>query len=293
MNEVPVVASAEDLAALEAIGREQEQKQAAATPEEKPVTESSASSNEDEQPESDTGKEQEQNAEDFTAKGLRKRFHKLTSENRELRQAVEQLLTKANQGVADPKGEQKEQQAAVSGKPDPAKYEFGQFDPAYVEDLTDWKFEQREQAKVKAEADRKSKEQQSSLQKQQAEWLAKGSQEFEDFEEVFENVPGNPVVMAYLLRSDIGQKLAHHLGQNKAEAQRIAAMEPIEAVEALAELKFKLKTPEQPEKRVATKAPPPPANVGGRGGGKAFDPMDPATTYKEYERWANEQARRR
>jgi hypothetical protein len=289
LNEVNAIASPEVLAEINAIG--QESVQAAATPEDKPVEDTSAPE-EGEQPESETGDKQEPSADDYSAKGLRKRFHALTSKIRVLEQANAELAAKATSGAASPKAETQEQPSA--GKPDPSKFEYGQFDPAYVEALADWKYEQRDIARQQAEAKRKAEtEQQTAAQKRQ-EWVSKAVEAHEDFLEVFDStVPVSGPMAEFLLESEDGAKLAYHLGRNRDEAKRIAGLGSIAAARELTKLELKLTAPET-EKRVATKAPPPPGTVGGRGGNAgAVDLFDPKLSYKEWERAVQAAERRR
>lgn len=291
MNEVNAIASPEVLAEINAIG--QESVQAAATPEDKPAEDTSAPE-EGEQPESETGDKQEPSADDYSAKGLRKRFRELTSKIRGLEQANAELAAKATSGAASPKAETQEQPSA--GKPDPAKFEYGQFDPAYVEALADWKYEQRDIARQQAEAKRKAEtEQQTAAQKRQ-EWVSKAVEAHEDFLEVFDDeVPVSKPMAEFLLDLDdvVSAKIAYYLGQHRDEAKRIAGLGQNAAARELTKLELKLTAPET-EKRVATKAPPPPGTVGGRGGNAgAVDLFDPKLDYGTWERAMNAAERRR
>lgn len=75
-----------------------------------------------------------------------------------------------------------------------------------------------------------------------------------DFETKFSQVPVSDVGAQILARSEIGPRIANHLGQNPDVAHAIAEMEPWEQGAELRELEIKLRKP--PERRT-TKAPPP------------------------------------
>jgi hypothetical protein len=219
LNEVNAIASPEVLAEINAIG--QESVQAAATPEDKPVEDTSAPE-EGEQPESETGDKQEPSADDYSAKGLRKRFHALTSKIRELEQVNAELAAKATSGAASPKAETQEQPAQF-----PSQIRRSTSTGSlilYVEALADWKYEQRDIARQQAEAKRKAEtEQQTAAQKRQ-EWVSKAVEAHEDFEVFDSTVPVSGPMAEFLLESEDGAKLAYHLGQNRDEAKRIAGL---------------------------------------------------------------------
>lgn len=96
-------------------------------------------------------------------------------------------------------------------------------------------------------------------------------EELPDFDTVFnESVPITEIAVDFLAESEIGPRIAHHLGQNLGLARRIAALPPVKQAVELARLEAKLATP--PAKR-NTKAPKPAGRISGAGSSGTFDPQ--------------------
>jgi hypothetical protein len=108
-----------------------------------------------------------------------------------------------------------------------------------------------------------------------AEWVKKvtaAKEEFSDFDEIALNPKTllSPVTVQYL-KTKTGTdeaRVLYKLGENDgAEAKRILALDPIDQVEALGDIKRSLATPvkkEAPVIKKHTTAPPPATNLGGR-----------------------------
>lgn len=102
----------------------------------------------------------------------------------------------------------------------------------------------------------------------------------------FDAVAFNPEVTitsemaGFLRQSEQFADLAYHLGKNPDEAEKIAALPPLDQVRALVRLEDRLSAP--PPQPKTTKAPPPPPTVSGSSGaGK-----DPSRmSYEEYKRF--------
>jgi len=94
--------------------------------------------------------------------------------------------------------------------------------------------------------------------------------ELPDFDQVF--TPQTPVSdygVKFLAESDIGPKIAHHLGKNPSLASRIANLPPADQGAEFARLEYQLRTP--PPKRTS-KAPKPIKPVAAAGSQGVFDP---------------------
>ena len=89
----------------------------------------------------------------------------------------------------------------------------------------------------------------------------------------------SPVMTDLILTSDVGPDVAYHLGQNRALAAQIAAMNPVEAARAIGRIEASLS---QPKPRTETKAPDPISPVRGSAGA-ARDPSKMSVT--EYAAW--------
>ena len=93
--------------------------------------------------------------------------------------------------------------------------------------------------------------------------------ELPDFDQVFTpHTPVSDVAVEFLAESDIGPRIAHHLGKNPSLASRIAELPPAKQGVELARLEAKLATPVQ--KRTTT-APKPPRAIQSTGPSGGFD----------------------
>ena len=90
-----------------------------------------------------------------------------------------------------------------------------------------------------------------------------------EFEDKFSKVPCSDVAAEFLAESDIGPRVANHLGRNPSMAHHIANLPPAKQLVELARLEGKLMTP--PPKRT-TKAPPPTKAIQATGPAGGFDP---------------------
>jgi hypothetical protein len=168
---------------------------------------------------------------------------------------------------------------AKTGQPKFASYED------YVEDLADWKVEQREAQReatqqaerdkqTKAERDREAAAQRTSDEQTLGKTHEEGKKLFKDYDTVLfgensplERIPEASAMDRYLMRtiredSGIGAKLLYHLAKNGAVVDRIRALDADGQQEAMVELKLGLK--KAPENKPSN-APTPPATVGAHG----------------------------
>ena len=174
-------------------------------------------------------------------------------------------------------------------KPNPEDFENGAYDPAYIEALTDYKIEQRQQAdhaKTKADTDaQKTAEKEANWSKQVSE-VAKARH---DFNEVVLNNPGlaiNKVMADALKESDKGAEVAYWLGKNPGEAARIAGLTPFTAVREIGRIEERLTSskavPVEP-KRITNAAEPITPLSGKSDGAKDPSKMTDAEWY-EYDK---------
>src|SRR6185369_10068357 len=88
-------------------------------------------------------------------KTAQERFDELTREKHEARREADQLRRDADywREQAQRRETPKPPETAATkppGEPDPAKYEEGQYDPRYIEDLTSWKADQAVEKRMAA-----------------------------------------------------------------------------------------------------------------------------------------------
>lgn len=194
------------------------------------------------------------------------RIDELTRLRREAERDAEYWKGKALQ-APEPRQEPSPQPQAIA-RPDPLKYDAGEFDSQYIEDLADWKANEVVERKL-AERDA-----QSSMRESESEWnrrVTKASETMPDFEEkVILGARRNewdcsPGMGEALRASESGPELAYHLASNPVEAARISRLSPALQLMELGKLEAKLA---QPKPKTVTNAPEPPPQ--GRGSGGKF-----------------------
>lgn len=193
-----------------------------------------------------------------------KRRHQ--AEERE-RKAIEEAAY--HRGLAEgTRGKDRETTAIEPGetleKPDPDKYETT---AEYVAAMSDYS---AKKAIAEHTATLTRKQQEAETKKAQEEWtqsvnamVAKGQEEFEDFDEVTDgkNLRLTPVmVQAIMETGDMAHRIEYHLGTNKDLAQKIAGMKPLQQVKEIIKIEDTLKAASV---KITTKAPPPVTTVGG------------------------------
>lgn len=159
------------------------------------------------------------------------------------------------------------QPQADAGKPDPTTYTDGIYDPQYIEDLTDWK---TEQAVTRRFAQH---EQQSRVQSAIQTFDQKVEAEYPDGEPAgitaLRRAPASLVTQALvdlITSSEVGPKLAEHLGDNPRELSRLSAIAPHLQGREIAKLEAKLAGPPVITPKTATDAPEPAPTLRGNGG---------------------------
>lgn len=210
---------------------------------------------------------------------LRSRVRELESENERLKTPREEVRTR------EPEPEKKEAATETvrpkplatdkdkDGKPKYQTYED------FVEDLSDWKAEQRLATYEKSQAEKATKDAaQREQQKVSTAWseqVDKARKNHTDFDTVALDpalvIPPGSAVEQWCLDSEIGPEILYHFGQHRDELAAVHKMPPVQAARYLTALEAELSGEEEPEKKPPeietrrTKAPPPAAQVGGRG----------------------------
>lgn len=167
------------------------------------------------------------------------------------------------------------------------KYPLGEFDPEFIRDLTKFSINQAQTEARKTAADdaeRQRLEQEATAL--QAEWEEKrisASDRYSDYQEktqalesVFTGIDeqyGNYLAQT-LMEMEHGPDVLYHLANNPDEARRIVGLGAKKATIALGRLEAKFDSVETPQPEVRpTKAPtPPPQNKGSGGGRKTVTP---------------------
>jgi hypothetical protein len=191
-------------------------------------------------------------------------------------------------------------QAAADAKPNanakPDVKDFQTYD-AYIEALSDWKYEQRRADERVADQERSRKAAEKEILKQHASRVTKAKESLTDFDDVMAEAKDLPIsrdMHNAIVTSDLGPELAYRLAKDPGEVKRIAALPPlrqvaemgkieaaIEAEAAAAKAKAEKPADKKPDRKPL---PKPAANVGGSGGGakepKLEDPDIDMGTFK-------------
>jgi hypothetical protein len=168
-----------------------------------------------------------------------------------------------------------------------------------IEDFSD--IEEYAKAKAKHEADRTLKEhetkqrtqlQQAATQRLVGEWetkAARADSKYEDFEEVVGELKPDyrhPWTVA-VMQAENAEDVAYHLGKNIKEAQRIAALDPVGQIRAIALLEARLAA-EPAKPKEPSKAPAPINPVSSKKSVEATEIRD-GMPYKEFLKVRNKQ----
>jgi len=191
----------------------------------------------------------------------------------------------------------KKQEVAKSEAPQPTdldedgepKYKLGEFDPAFIRDLTKFTIDE-ERAKVKAEEEKTAQQKmvEAAQEELKSSWLEKvdeAEKEIPDLRdnlgkvgEAFAGIDPNygEFLAATIMTCDFGPQIMYYLSQHIDEAQKIVASGPASATLAIGRLDAKFsKAPAEKRTSKQSSAPNPPARqTKGSGGGSKTVPGD-------------------
>jgi hypothetical protein len=268
---------------------EPEAKAPVAEPDEEDDVEDADDTNVNDQAEEDKDEEPKEEGK-RRSKPAHQRIAELTAKLRQAERDLETARKPADEKVDTP--------VTTLAKPDPNaknadgsdKYEFGEADPEYLADLTDWKVEdklaQRDAKTAEDQRAAKVKEMTTGLDTAWQEKATAAVDRYPDFNKVvLESAAAGdwecgPIVAIAISASDQGADIAYHLASNPKEAaelNKIAQTDPMEAarrfgrLEARFEAKSETKAPAK-----LTEAPEPPQHRA-RGGSGKFE-VDGSTT---------------
>lgn len=211
--------------------------------------------------------------------GFQKRIDDLTRRQRELERDRDAWREAYMRGEKPGKDDAGEPQRA----PKPRLADFDD-DEAYQEAFVDWKLEQRE-------AERKLRDREQELQRakqQPVQEAVKAIREAdEDAFSALQDLPAlSETTLVAIADADDPAKVAHWLGENPDEAQRLFGLSPSKTGREIAKIEARLSQTQQKPK--TTNAPPPPKQVKGSGSVQ----KDPTKmSYEEYKAWRNGEAR--
>lgn len=239
-------------------------------------------------------------------KTAQERINELTAKVRQKEREFEALLAKLDapkqeqkpEVKPEPKGEPTPDDLLENGDP---KYALGEFDPAFIRDLTRFTFAQEAEAtRIKEEETRALQEKQENERQLATEWQGKLTKAAEKYEDFFPKIAAleadfgglDPAYGEYLAKTimslDYGTDVLNYLAENRAEAQRIANLGAAKATIALGRIEarfFEDETEEEKPKPVLTRAPAPPPSLNRGSSGNSGKAVRPDTDdLAEFER---------
>lgn len=207
-----------------------------------------------------------------------RKIGELSAENRRLQRELDAAKSGKPSSNAPAENKPGLKVASVEGRPKLAEYtaKIGKADgPVDYEDaidqhaeaLADWKYETRDKTRKTEEQERETSIEQEEIEDEwQDRWkvAAKDTKMYPEFEKVaFSDKLGlNPTTIKFIQRRESGPAVLYHLGKDLELATRIAKFD---ADDTLIELgKIELALSKAPKPNTVTKAPNPPANLGGK-----------------------------
>lgn len=227
----------------------------------------------------------------LTAEG---RKAQLQAEIRELAAKASQLRSETTLRTPEPRPVVDKPEPKVEAKPEPTINDLGADGktPKYesiddfIKDHTKWlreemsrDFEARQSAK---QHELKQQEFENTIKSNWTEKVKQARIKYEDFDDKVMKATDLPfkqggIIDAAILKYPEGADLAHYFCSNPEEAKRIDGLDAFDAHAAILDLKKQFATDAKPKPAAPriTKAPPPPAELGGSGTAKA-DPTEQA-----------------
>ena len=154
----------------------------------------------------------------------------------------------------------------------------------YLVEKAEFRAYNKAKAEIEAEQQRRVQE---VNQTEATRWVQEGAKKYPDFQKVIApHADTIPAVMAAAVKaSDNGHEIAYHLGNNQAEFNRIAGLQPVQQAIEIGKLSMRLSTRPAPAKTI-TSAPPPIKEI--TSGGTAD--LDPNTmSMEDYAKWRETQ----
>lgn len=233
---------------------------------------------------------------------LRKHAKALEEENRRLREQTKPPAAEAPK-PEPAKAAESRPKPTPADKDDKGNPKFKTYEE-FLEDLSDWKVEQRiaklEQDTAKKTAEQQVATEQRAISERWAEQVTAARAKHADFDTVALDkdlpIPAGSAVEQWVLDSEIGTDILYHLASHPDELREINAMPPVKAARALTILEAELtdaapaappaKTTEPPADKGAnrvSKAPPPAREVGSRGSAAGYSAAEEALANGDFD----------
>lgn len=213
-------------------------------------------------------------------KSVQERIDEMTRARRDAEREAEYWRAKALERE-QPRQQEQQAQPDPNAPPNPADFDYGDADPAYLAAVVDYKVDQKLRAfqeRAQAQAQAQTADQQFKAKE------ADYSKVKPDFQTVVYDSKWEctPVMADAIKQADGGPAVAYHLASNPAEARRIAALNPLAQALEIGRIEARLSTPAAPQPKTVSEAPPPPNGV--RGAGGRFKPAPDTDDFSAFEK---------
>lgn len=181
------------------------------------------------------------------------------------------------------------QAQTFSGTPEPVSKDFESYE-AFTKALAKWQYAEDKAQEAAEQRQTAAKTQQQQVAQKfldRAKEVAK-LPGFEDFDEVVKrDVTVSGAVQQALFRSEQGPQIAYYFGQNPAEAERISALDVIDAAREIGKLETRFAKTSSTKKPPVSDTPDPITPSGARHSRAATRVDDPNIAYTDFEKQAN------
>lgn len=226
--------------------------------------------------------------------GFQKRIDKLNGRLSAVEQEREYWRQQAMRNQTPNQTQEPAVKIEASNRPKPDDYKTVD---DYQEALTDWKVDQKIQAreeKLRQDSIKNEFQTKASQHSERVKKLSSQKEDWDDVQDVFKRVQVSAAVEQLILDAeDLSAELVYELGQDEEELKRICRMPALAAAKAIGKLEARLsKTATPPKKeKTTTTAPKPPTPVRAKGASTPKGYHD-KMTQREYEEWRNSQQKR-
>lgn len=211
---------------------------------------------------------------------LEKKDELIAAKDRE----IELLKQLAEQGKSKDKAEPKKV-VDSSEKPNPDNFESHS---DYVEALTEWKIDQKDQKKTQESEANQAKQKAQEIGTAFKERLETFKEKHEDFDDLLEaatkpHLRLDDVAQHALIESEKSAELLYELAKNIPELERISKLSPIQQIKELGKIEARLTSEPVKEPKKQSTAPAPISTIKAKGATVTKSIYDPNLSQKEYE----------
>lgn len=172
----------------------------------------------------------------------RRRRQQAEQQAAHMQQTLEELQKRVGQSAPQPQQPQ--------GEPKPEQFEsWEQYVAALSRHNVNETLRQVREAEQQQRIEHQQRKQIEQIQAKAMDVVGRGQQKYPDFDAVVNSGLApflNESLHMAITQNPIGEDIAHHLGRNPAEAQRLSAMPPYQLIREVALLEAKLTQPQKP-----------------------------------------------